>query len=337
MKDRNISKKPKVKKPLFDATPQKNAFLPMLLATVCMAITLLAVLISKFAFNFSREMLSPIILQIVILLIPAYLCLLLIYPEKSPVAQMKAIGATKLHADYIFLIVFSSLLLISTSFLLHIIFGGVYPVSEGFSLLGIFTAGVGEYTVNFSYLILAYAVVPALCEELLFRGVLYNRFAEINENLAFWMSSIISATFSFTLGGLPSALLLSFGLCFIRYTSGTLQSCMLVHFLFNLYAVFVQTNLAKYFLSSQNTALMMIVIVGIWLISATLFFAESAKIFKNKADRIKSGNETSSLPSVNLKAFGEEIKSILAHRPTLICTAVFVLQFAAVTVISYIV
>ena len=43
MKDRNVLKKPKKKKPLFDATPQKNAFLPMLLATVCMGITLLAV------------------------------------------------------------------------------------------------------------------------------------------------------------------------------------------------------------------------------------------------------------------------------------------------------
>ncbi len=327
--------KSQVRSPRIAAEPKKEAFLPILLATVCMFVALLAVIIDKFIYRFGGEMLSPMIAQIIILLIPSYLCMLLIFPEKSPLYQLKAIGMGRLRAEYIFFMIFTSMFMITTSLLLNIIFGGVYPISDGFTLLGTFTAGVGEYTVSYTYLIIVYAAVPAIVEELLFRGLIYSLLSKISESVAICVSSIVSAAFAFSIGGFPAALFCGLTYCFIRHTTGTLQAGMVVHFVFNLYAVFAQTNLAKYFVSSQNLFLLVIVIIAAWLISVALFCSESAKIYRNKSERIKSGTETSSLPSIDVNKIVQELKGILVYRPTMICTIVLAVSFIAITVIGY--
>lgn len=329
------TKKTKFKKPVIVAEPQKEGFLPILLATVCMVVALLAVIIDKFVYRFGGEMISPMIAQIIILLIPSYLCMLLIFPEKSPLYQLKAIGMGRLRAEYIFFMIFTSMFMITTSLLLHIVFGGVYPISDGFTLLGAFTAGVGEYTVSYPYLIIVYAAVPAIVEELLFRGIIYSLLSKISENIAICVSSITSAAFAFSIGGFPAALFCGLTYCFIRHTTGTIQACMIVHFAFNLYALFAQTNIAKYFVSSQNLFLLVIVIIALWLISVALFCSESSKLYRSKSKRIKDGLDSSALPSVNIKAIISELKSIFAYRPTVICSIVFAVSFIATTIIGY--
>lgn len=328
-------KENRAKTPRLAADPQKEAFLPLLLATVCISIALLAVIIDKFIYRFGGELLSPMLAQIIILLIPTYLCMLLIFPERSPLAQLRSIGMARLRAEYIFLMIFTSMFMISTSLLFNIIFGGVYPVSNGFTLMGTFTAGVGEYTVSYPYLIIVYAAVPAIVEELLFRGLIYELLSRISESIAICITSLISAMFAFSIGGFPASLFCALTYCFIRHTTGALQACMIVHFIFNLYAIFAQTNVAKYFLSSQNLLLLVIVIVAAFLICSTLFFSESARIYRSKAERIKNGEISSGISKPDYKAILAELKGIFSYRPTLILSIILGASFAAITVIGY--
>ena len=225
--------------------------------------------------------------------------------------------------------------MITTSLLLNIIFGGIYPISNGFTLLGAFTAGVGEYTVSYPYLIIVYAAVPAIVEELIFRGLIYNLLSKISEFSAICVSSIISSAFAFSIGGFPAALFCALTYCFIRHTTGAIQACMIVHFVFNLYAVFAQTNLAKYFVSSQNLFLLVIVIIAAWLICLALFCSESARVYRNKSEKIKSGAEDTTLPTMDVKKLVPELKGIFAHHPTLICSIIFAVSFIAITLIGY--
>ena len=331
----NNVKESEKKAPNLPADSKKEAFLPLLLATVCMILALLAVIIDKFIYRFGGELLSPLLSQVIILLIPMYLCMLLIFPERSPAYQLRAVGMARLRAEYIFFMIFTSMFLITTSLVLNVIFGGVYPISEGFTLLGTFTAGVGEYTVSYPYLIIVYALIPAIVEELLFRGLIYSLLSNISESLAISVSSVISALFAFSIGGFPAALFCSLTYCFIRYTTGAVQACMIVHFVFNLYAVFAQTNLAKYFVTSQNLLLLVIVIVTVWLISSALFFSESARIYRLKAERIKNGAEGSGISKPDFKKILQELKDVISYRPTLISSIVLAVSFAAITVIGY--
>ena len=310
-----------------------EAFLPLLLASVSALLALLLMIIDKFIFPFGGDLLSPLLGQVAVLLIPTYLCLQLTSFGKSAKKVFDELGFGRLRAEYVFFIIFTALFMMSTTFLLNVLFYGIYRASEGFTVLGAFTAGVGEYSVSYPYLIVLYAVVPALIEEITFRGVIYKHLSGISRETAILLSSIVSAFFAFTLGGFPAALFTSLAYCFVRYMTGALQACIAVHLLFNLYAIFLQTNLSKYFLSSHNDLLIMMIAIMVWLICTALFSAECARLFKIKADRIKEGKEKSELPHFSLDALKNDGFAMLAHRPTLICACILFVTFVAAVVV----
>lgn len=317
------------------SSPDGRAFLPILLVTVCMTVAFLAVIIDRFIYPFGKDLLSPIIAQLVAMLIPAYLCMLIICPEKKLSAQFKGVGIAKIGYEYVFFLIFTSLFLVSTALLLNIIFGGVYASSEGFTLLGAFTAGENEYTVNILYLITVYALIPAVVEELVFRGIVYSELCKISEGLACCVSSLLSALFAFTLGGLPAALFCALAYCFVRSTTGSLLSCMILHFVYNLYALFINTNVSKYFISSQNNALLIVIIIGAWLISTALFVSESSRVYRLKAERVAVGEESSGLPSFRAHDLLSQTKSAFVYTPTLVCAIVTLTLYIAITLIGF--
>ena len=110
---------------------------------------------------------------------------------------------------------------------------------------------------------------------------------------------------------------------------------MIVHFIFNLYALFLQTNLSKYFLSSQNNLLLIIIIVIFWLVSLTLFFTESARVFRSKAEKITSEGQGSAQYIVDPKSVINKLKAVFSYRPSLILAIVSAFIFISITVIGY--
>ena len=329
-KEKQINKKEVQVSPI---TANNDLFLPFLLVAVCTLMGLIALIIDKFIFPFGNDILAPLIGQFIILVIPAYLFMQLTKSNVSFVDQLKDVGFGNLRADHIFFMIFAALFMMSTSFILNTLFYGIYKASTGFTILGIFTAGNGEYTVSPPYLILIYALFPAIFEELLFRGILYKEFSRVNEPFAIILSSVVSAIFGFTVGGFIAAFFCALSYCFIRYVTKTLQACIIVHFLFNIYGLYLQTNLCKYIMSSTGNILLLIVTLVLWLIFSILFFSECGKIFKLMGDKIKKREENSSFPHFNLDSLKADIFSVLRHTPTLVCIIICLAVFASVVVI----
>ena len=100
----------KIKKSIgnIPALPDDRAFLPMLLVTVCMAVAFLSVIIDRFIYPFGKDLLSPIIAQLIAMLIPAYLCMLILCPEKKLSSQLKGVGIAKIGYEYVFFLIFTS-------------------------------------------------------------------------------------------------------------------------------------------------------------------------------------------------------------------------------------
>ena len=316
--------------------PSPEAFLTLLLATVSAAVALVMLITNKYVFPFGNTLLAPMLGQMIALLIPTYLFLQLTSYGKRPRVLLGELGCKKIGAEHIFFLVFTALFMISTSFVLNTLFYGIYKASEGFTILGIFTAGVNEYTVSMPYIILVYAAVPAVIEEFMFRGVIYSGLSKISTPIAVIGSSLISAIFAFTLGGFPAAAFCALGFCFVRYITGSLFSCIIVHFVFNLYGLFLQTNLSKYLLSQQNDVMLLAVTLVVWLICLILFFSECAHIFRERSKNIAEGKEKSKIIKFDIERLKEDALSILAHKPSLACAIVLLLLFAAVTVIGFI-
>lgn len=311
---------------------RNEGFLPMLLASVSLFLTLLAAVIDKFIYPFGGDMLSPAIAQIIILLIPAYLCVMLTSYGRSSFEQIKSLGIGKLHAEYIFFMIFTAMFTITTSLLLDMVFCGVVPSSSGFTLFAAFTAGVGEYTVSYPYIILVYAIFPAIVEEFMFRGVIFSELRKISVPFAICVSSPLYALFSFAPSRLPSALFVGSVYCFILMTSNSLQSCMIVHFFYNIFSLFWGTNISAYFLSSQSRALLIITVIAAWLISASLFFAESSRIYRTKSAK-SSANSFDFIKVFRIRNIWQDSLSTFSFKPTLICGIACIVLYMAIMII----
>ena len=327
----------KEKKPRAAVTPISEPALPMLLSAVVFTICLLALVINKFVYPFENELLSPVILQLIALVIPAYLVITLKSSDKGIATQMKEIGFRALRAEYVFLVLFSSLFAACLSLTLTLLLGGAYDASAGVTLLGSFTAGENEYSASIPYIILAYAVIPALAEELLFRGVMFTRLEQVSFPFAALVSTVVGALSGFTLGGLIPSLFVGVISVFVLYTTRSLWSCVILHFIFNLYRLFLETNISEYFLSSINTPLLLVTVLLALSISALLFFSESAKIFRKRAHVVASRESSSEARLSSLKNIPTDIRAAIAFKPTLVFSIICLCVFVATVIINYIV
>ena len=333
-KRESAEKKPRNKLP--PATPITEPALPLLLSTVCFAICLITLIIDKLISSVGKEPLAPVILQLVALAIPAYLAIMLTSQEKSAVRQMRGIGFRALRAEYVFFTLFSALFAASASLLLNLVFGGVYDMSQGITLLGTFTAGENEYSVSVPYLVLTYALIPAICEEFLFRGVIFSHLERVSFPFAALVTTVLYAMFGFTLGGIIPLLFTGLVSVFVLYTTGTLWACVIMHFLFNLYRLFLESNISAYFLSSQNNILLVVTVLSVLFLSAIFFFSESARIYRSRAEKIAENRQKSASKLAKIRSVGKELRSTFAYKPSLVFSLICLAIFVATVIINYI-
>ena len=318
-------------------SPITEPALPLLLCTVTFIICFILLVIDRFVFPLGKEPLSPIVSQLAALVFPAYLVILLTCSDKSAFAQMREIGFRALRAQYVFFIIFSSLFAMSASLILTLAFGGANEAANGMTLLGVFTAGENEFSVSILYLIFVYAVIPALCEEFFFRGVVFSQLEKVSFPFAAAVSAIICTLFGFSLGAVMPTLFVCLVSVFLLYTTKSLWACVIMHFLFNLYRLFLEANIATYFLSSRDNTVLVITIILVLLISSLLFFAEGARIFRKRAASIANKKAKSNSKFVNISSLTDEVRASLAYTPTLVFSLICLTVFIATTVINYIV
>ena len=338
----NREKKPRAPKepkqpraPREPALPISEPALPLLVCVAVFAISLLALIIDKFIYSFSQELLAPVILQLVALVIPAYLCMMITSADKGIGAQFREIGFRAIRAEHVFFMIFASLFTACASLTLTLTLGGASDAARGITLLGTFTAGVNEYTVSYPYLVLTYVLLPAVAEELLFRGVIFSRLDRISFPLAATLSCAMSALYSFSLGGFIPSLFTATMLVFVLYTARSVAACVIVHLLVNLYRLFLEVNIAAYFLSSSNKFLLLITVALALAVSSLLFFSESARIFRKRAQDIASGKKRSVQSSVSFQHLASELRATFAYKPSLIISIVGIAIFASVVIIDH--
>jgi len=248
---------------------------------------------------------------------------------------MRGIGFRSFSVEHVFFVIFTSLFAACASLLLTLAFGGAYDASNGVMLLGSFTAGENEYTVSIPYIILTYAVIPAFAEELLFRGVIFSRLEKISFPFAALVSTVFYALAGFTLGGLIPYLFTGALLVFVLYTTGSLWPCVIVHFVLNVYRLFLETNISAYFLASSNDLLLIITVLLALAISSLLFFSESAKIFRKKARAVADCKLPGTSRLDGIKDIPGKIRASLAFKPTLICLIICLSVFVITLGLNY--
>ncbi len=112
--------------------------------------------------------------------------------------------------------------------LMEVLYGSVFPST--FRDIGVAQV---QTTAGFALLFLQVVVLPAVLEELLFRGVILRTLTTYRALLAILMSSLASALMRFSLEAFPLAFFCGFLLGSVYYATGSLGSVIGVHLMAN--------------------------------------------------------------------------------------------------------
>ena len=148
--------------------------------------------------NRENEYFSVVILQMMIFILPGA-----IWCKFSGEKYMSGLRLRMIKADSLPIIISASLLIASGSLLIGVLFGGLESLSNNFSLYDTFISKDQGTIPNKIYLIMAYAVLPAICEEFIYRGILCHEYERGGVLRAIIVSSVFFALLHFNLQNLP--------------------------------------------------------------------------------------------------------------------------------------
>lgn len=243
------------------------------------ALLLLSRLIDTLFLTGENAYLSTILLQLLIFPIPAYL-----YIRLRGKALSGKLALRPPALSHLFLLLSAILILICGCTLLALICG-MMNAQPSFTLYDTFSSvhdGTAEASVR---LILAYGLLPAFCEELLFRSILCGEYEKHGILYASLLSSLFFAFLHFDLTALPVYLFAGLLLATVRYVTRSAIASMIVHLGYNLFGIFVQAGLSGYCRNTGSIGLLVILLIALLLLSSAFFCGEVSRILKRRGSR----------------------------------------------------
>ena len=132
------------------------------------------------------------------------------------------------------------LFMIMGLYLLNIVlsFGLMSLFPESANNIEVTFSGLMEGSVGYAFLVIALA--PAICEEMLFRGVIFHSMKErYRASSAMAIVAVLFGVYHMSLVKLIPTGLLGFFLCYVVYVTGSIYPAMMMHFLNNAVSVLV--------------------------------------------------------------------------------------------------
>ncbi len=273
-----IKNKPPVYNISEDGENNKKVSIFLSPMTVVLA-TYILLLISKFIdltlLNRDNEYMSVIILQLMIFILPGAL-----WCKFNGEKYMRRLRLKIFSPDAIPAIICASFLMISGGVLISILFGGAKSLSDSFTLYDTFVSRHNGTVGNTLYLVLAYAALPAICEEFIYRGILCNEYERGGVLRAGVVSSLFFALLHFSVKNFPVYLFCGAVLCLVMYATRSLYATIIAHFLYNVFGLFGEPYLGRLYILSGDARLLVIVMIAVFLLSTALFCMEASRLYR---------------------------------------------------------
>ena len=172
-------------------------------------------------------------------------------------------------------------LIFLTAMTKYVIFGMEYNYREvalyGFTLS--FPKTMGEWI----FVAFSAVVIPAVMEELFFRGALFYEYRNAGTSMSVWLSSLMAGMMGLSFESFPIMLVSSLVFAMARFLTGNLAVSMLIHILYGIYTI----SFEKYMWlmsSSDESRVLFSLLVGICLgISLGCFFGLAEKLLRKRA------------------------------------------------------
>ncbi|MBE6530716.1 MAG: CPBP family intramembrane metalloprotease [Ruminococcaceae bacterium] len=300
--------------------------------TVVVLATYILLLLSKIIdltlINRDNEYMSVVILQMMIFLIPAA-----VWCRFSGERYIRSLRIRPIKANSVLIIIAAALLMTSGGILLSLLFGGLESLSANFSLYNTFVSKDDGTAPIKLYLILAYAVLPAIGEEFVYRGILCHEYEKGGVMRAIALSSLFFALLHFDVKNLPVYLFAGAILAITMYATRSLLGAVIAHFLYNLFGLFGQPYINTFYNITGSTEFFVFILGFVFLGSAALFCGEASRLYRIYLAR----SYPSSYRTPEIKGF-ENIRNsyieVLTKPSAIACYALYIVTVIVVLIRS---
>ena len=233
------------------------------------------ILAMAFPLFFSSALVS-LALQVALLLLPA-----LLFMRMRGRGYGKAIRLRPPFASYIPLLICAFFLLLTGGFLLSALFGGTHTIGNSSSS---FESGAPNGVLQTLIAIPVLAILPAITEELLFRGIICTELDRRGILRAILVGALLFALIHFDLANLPVYFYAGVVLTLVLYVTDSLIATMIIHALYNVVSLFGQRYLNAFYSFTGNPELFLFLLILIFLISLLFFTLLCAKHYRTRAE-----------------------------------------------------
>ncbi len=221
--------------------------------------------------------LAVVILQLLIYVVPA-----LFYCRAGTGRVTKQMRLRLPRPGHILLLLYGAVLLVCCNALISM---GMYRLlPEHFSASTTLTEAsfaMNSGVFDGMYMVVAFAVLPAVTEELVFRGIVVGEYEQYGPGFAVVLSALTFAMSHYNFARLPVYLVSGVILALVLYATRSLFAAMLLHSLNNI-SVLLLEKYVLYIAEKQNISmlLLIIILVTVALTAFVLFCGEAAGIYR---------------------------------------------------------
>lgn len=217
-----------------------------------------------------NDYLSVIILQLLIFILPS-----IIFCRLKGVGYTTKLNVRLFSPAKITAIIASALVLIFGSIIIRFVQIYVFDMSSFmFSPFARFVSKETEY--NFLYSATAFAIIPALTEELVFRTIMLTEFNQGGYGAvnAVTITSVLSAFLFFTPESFPIRLLCAIVFSMLTYATGSSLTALISHLIFSIYSVFGERYVIRALRDPSNKVISIFTFAMLFLVILIVFFGE---------------------------------------------------------------
>ncbi|MBE6613396.1 MAG: CPBP family intramembrane metalloprotease [Ruminococcaceae bacterium] len=254
--------------------------------------------------------LAIIVLQVIILIVPSAFYVKIRGEGFSKRLRFAPIGIEKLLVTLL-----AALTLILGDTLMKLI---LYHIGYTESSHSVYSYYIGTADPGVIYTLVTFAILPAIAEELLFRGIFCAEYESEGALTAVIASAGLYGMFSLSFGRFPIYFFAGLIFALVMYLTRSIFASMICHLCYALFDLAAGPTVHTIITKEQSTGFLIFVLAGLFLLCLASLFAECERIYYGYS--LADTPSEYANPKANLRTFAQ---ALLAP-PYLIVLAVFV-------------
>ena len=257
--------------------------------------------------------LAVIVLQIVILLVPSAF-----YSKLKGEGYVKKLRFAPFGIEKLLVTLLGSVTLILGDTLLKLIIYNISGYNSDYSVYSYYLNGADTGVL---YLLITFAVMPAVCEEILFRSILCAEYESSGVVTSIIASAALYGMYGIAFGNFPVYFFAGLVFAIIMYMTRSVFASMFCHLIYAVFNLAAGDTVRTVITKPQSTGFLIFALGSLFLACLAVFLGECERVYYGYALAGKKAEYAEACPKFNLKKFSE---ALLAP-PFLVAMLIFII------------